>query len=173
VALRDKTITITADNRDRGKTFFLLEMPAMQAEDWAIRVLGAAARAGIDVEGLMSQGLAGIAFLGISALLVGAHSETKPLLDELMTRVTIIRDPKHPEIRMALVDSDIEEVETLILLKREVLQLHVNFSLTGAPSTSTGTSGTPGPQTTSPISPDTPTSPRQSVRSSPRKRPRL
>lgn len=46
-----KTIvfTVEADNRDKGKTFKITEMPARKAEEWAIQVACAVMGAGVSV----------------------------------------------------------------------------------------------------------------------------
>lgn len=124
-------------NRDFGKIFVLMEMPAMQAEKWAARAFMALARSGVDLPADVSNaGMAGIAFMGLRALAVGGihFEDIEPLLDEMLGCIKIVRDPKTPEmtydLRMGVpgAEDDIEEVATLIKLRQEVFDLHVNFS---------------------------------------------
>ncbi len=150
---KEKILTIPFEGRDKGKTFLLREMPAERAEKWGLRALAAAAKVGVDVGSLPSGGMAGIAVIGIEALLKVNFSEAEPLLDELFTCVKIIRDPRHPDMTFALVEDDIEEIRTRLHLRVEVLRLHVDFLLGAEMSKST-----PETAPTNPASPTTPTS---------------
>jgi hypothetical protein len=126
-------------NRDFGKTFHIREMGAKPAEEWAMQALMIAAKNGVDIGEAEGRGMAGIAILGAAALLKGNFYEIKPLLDEMMTCVSIKPDPRNPQIQRPLIDDDIEEIATRINLRREVLNLHVNFSTAAAPSSVTST----------------------------------
>lgn len=115
--------------RDNGKTFRITEMSAKQAEKWADRAFLAIARSGLDVPRNL-EGMAGIYQL---AQLVGhlRFPELEPLMDELMACVQYVGDRG---LVRALMDhgdenDDIEEVATRHLLRQEVIDLHVNFSL--------------------------------------------
>jgi hypothetical protein len=126
---RTADITISAEGRDHGKAFRLTEMPARQAEEWAMRALIALARSGVDIpEDIASRGLAGIAVMGFSALRGIAFVDAKPLLDEMMTCVQFLPDPRKPSVVRPLFDGDIEEIFTFFHLRKEVFQLHVDFS---------------------------------------------
>ena len=46
MARKTKRVTITAEGRDKGKTFLITELPADQAERWAIRALLALIQSG-------------------------------------------------------------------------------------------------------------------------------
>ena len=125
---RSKTVIIELEGRDKGKCFQLTEMSAANAEDWAARVFLALGHAAIDVPpDLMTSGMAGIYQM---AHLVGRiqFPELKPLMDELMSCVQIVDDPKKPFPR-TVDDQDIEEVSTRQYLRREVVDLHTNFFL--------------------------------------------
>lgn len=133
MARKEATVTITAEGRDKGKVFSLTELPADQGEEWAMRALFAMMNAGVDIpENLMSAGLAGIAALGIKSLTKINYDAAKPLLDEMFTCIKI--RPSQNVVR-DLVDSDIEEVATRFLLRKEVLMLHIDFFTDAAPST--------------------------------------
>src|ERR1700676_584117 len=59
---KTKTVTITADGRDHGKTFLLTEMSARQAEAWADRAFLALAHSSLDLPPCFeNSGIAGIA----------------------------------------------------------------------------------------------------------------
>lgn len=119
-------------NRDAGKTFLITEMPAMRAEKWAMRAFlllkGSGERIPSNVEGL---GMVGVAIIGLNVFLQGQikSEDLEPLMDEMFTCVQIIRDPRHPEVATALVsDDDIEEVQTRLWLRSEVIRIHTGFS---------------------------------------------
>lgn len=138
---KTKDVLIEAEGRDKGKVFVIRELPASQAEKWAMRALMSAARAGIDIGHVAGMGMQGIAALGIGSLLTANWDEAEPLLDEMMACVQIRPDPGNPGVVRPLnpmPDSeDIEEVATRLLLRKEVLELHTGFSLAGAGSNST------------------------------------
>lgn len=116
----------TPDNRDAGKTYVLTEMPASQAEDWAVRALSAAVKGGAELPAdPMSMGLLGLSFMGISGILNSPHELVKPLLAEMMECVTI---KPSGNIMRKLVEDDTEEVSTRLLLRDKLLELHVGFS---------------------------------------------
>ena len=130
-----KTATYTADKgRDKGKVFVLTEMSAFASEDWAARALFAMMNAGVDVpEGIAKAGLAGIAAMGVSALTKVSFEAAKPLLDEMLACIQI---QPSPSVARRLIEDDIEEVATLIELRKQVLNLHLDFFTSATPSTS-------------------------------------
>lgn len=130
---KTKTITIPGvrseaqGERDNGKTFLITEMAAGPAERWADRALL------ILSHSVENSGMAGIAEIG---RVLGSlrFSELSPLMDELLACVRIIPDSKRPAFTREIEDNgiegdDIEEPATRQLLRSEVLNLHVNFSL--------------------------------------------
>ena len=144
--LKKEVVTVPAwpDNRDAGSQFLLTEMPAGQAEKWAVRAVLVIENSGQtipqDVQGL---GMVGIAILGFNIFLRGNINPEKlfPLMDEMMTCVKKIRDPQARDkmtgevIATDLVsDDDIRDVKTRLWLKSEVLRLHTGFSLAAAVS---------------------------------------
>jgi hypothetical protein len=137
VARKVVDVTITDEGRDKGKTFVLTEMPASQAEKWAMRLLLALTRAakdgaGIEIpDNLIEQGMAGVAQLGVKALAGVSFAEAEFLMDEMFRCVQI----RQPAIVRALVEDDIEEVRTRFKLRVELIALHTGFSLPDFPST--------------------------------------
>ena len=127
MARKVATIKITAEGRDKGKQFEITEMSAASSEDWAMRAISVAGRSGIDIPAaLLNGGMAGFAVLGMQAFMQAPHEQKKPLLDEMLTCVKY----QPEDVRMAaraLVESDIEEVSTLLKLREEVMQLHLGF----------------------------------------------
>jgi hypothetical protein len=127
-----KTLTVIIDKagRDQGKTFLLEEMPAAQAERWAMRAFLALARSGVDIpEDIASAGLAGIATLGIKALGGLSFGDAEPLLNEMMGCVRLIPDPSRPGVMLSYpqFEGQIEEPVTFLTLRMEVFKLHTDF----------------------------------------------
>jgi hypothetical protein len=119
----------------------LTEMPASQAEKWATRLLLAVTRAakagsGVEIpENLEQLGMAGVAALGVKALAGVAADDILPLMDEMFRCVQIRPDPiSQPLIVRPLIEDDIEEVQTRLKLRAELIALHTGFSLPGFPS---------------------------------------
>lgn len=131
--------------RDQGKVFILREMPASQAEKWAVRAFLAMASNGIELpEGVEHTGFAGIAQVGLSMIGKLPFAEAEPLLDEMMGCVTYMPNPSNPSVSRALIEDDIEEVATRLKLRVAVFKLHADFSFAGALSTSAPASAATG-----------------------------
>lgn len=139
-------VTILDSGRDNGKVFRITEMPAMKAEKWAMRALLAVGKSGVDIpDNVAGGGVAGLAAVGLKALMSIPWELAEPLLDEMMQCIQYLPDPNAPERVRPLIDDDIEEVKTRLTLRNEVFQLHTGFSLPGASSKSAaGVSGTQG-----------------------------
>lgn len=142
MARRVEEVWIELDGRDKGKLFKITEMPADQAEWWAMRAWMALSKAGIvmpdgtDAE----QGMWAVAAAGIPALSRISPIEAKPLLDEMWQCVKFVPDPTHPLVGVRTpMSQDIEEVATLMHLRLKILTLHIGFSPAGGPSNSAGT----------------------------------
>lgn len=126
---KSKTVVITAEGRDKGKAFLLTEMPASQAEKWAARALLALVGAGVEVpDNIREMGMAAMAGVGLRALTSIEWHDAEPLLDEMMGCVRYMPNPNEPSVTSVLVEDDIEEVATRVLLRSEVFGLHVGFS---------------------------------------------
>lgn len=132
-----KTKTVIIDlgedfPRDNGKVFHLEEMSAMAAEKWAMRAMLALTKSGVEIpEGIEGMGFAGVAIVGMRALGGVAFEDLEPLMDEMLECVSIQPDPRQPAVTRPLIKDDIEEVPTLVFLRREVFDLHANFSILG------------------------------------------
>lgn len=167
---RTKEVVITDEGRDKGKSFLLTEVGALQAEKWAIRAGLLAVQNGVDIRNPI-DGMAGLVLAGVFTVLGGLKfSDLEPLLDEMLTCIQYRPDSRNPDIAKSMVvrqlfPDDIEEVQTLFRLRREVVELHLGFSIAAALSTLQEDSAA----TTD--SSDIPTSPPPSARPSPRGRP--
>lgn len=135
---RDWTAT---DGRDAGKTFRITEMPADQAERWAMRALLAFANAGARLpDGVLDAGMAGVVaslpmllVQGVRSLAGMKYEDVGSLLDEMMTCVAFV-PPGVPQTfpLMAGRASQVEEIRTRLQLRYEVLQVHMDPTLAAA-----------------------------------------
>lgn len=136
MARRIASFTASA-GRDAGKVFRITEMPADQAERWAVKAFLAAAKGGITLpDSAAESGFAGIAQAGFAMLANMSPELAFDLLDEMMARVQIQPNPAKPEVVRGLVSDDIEEVITRLQLRKAVFDLHVDFSQAAATLTS-------------------------------------
>jgi hypothetical protein len=134
MARKQLDILVSAEGRDKGKMFQITEMPASKAEKWAIRTMLALGKSGVEIpDDLQAQGMAGIASLGIRALTSLNFEDAEPLLAEMFDCVKCVPDPTRPEVTRALVEDDIEEVSTRLLLRKDILSLHIDFFTAVAP----------------------------------------
>lgn len=125
-------VTITAEGRDKGKLFVLTELPADQAERWAIRAFLGLIQSGADISPETLQGgMASLATMGIQAL-GGVRWETlEPLLEEMWSCIEF-QPPNAkilPQVIPEGVNSPIEEVTTRLVLRLAVWELHTGFSV--------------------------------------------
>lgn len=141
-------VTIDAEGRDKGKVFVIKEMAALPAEKWAYRLITALAHAGADINMIRGSGMAGLAAAGIQALPILNFRDVEPLMDEMMECVSLRPDPRgNPTFTRPLVlrgddNDEVEEVATLMTLRKAILDLHLRFFEKGTPSTSPNDSTT-------------------------------
>lgn len=145
-------------NRDAGKRFLIVEMPATQAEKWAMRAILALMRGNADIGDVKpGEGMAGLASAGLDKLASLDWETVQPLYDELLMCCYALPKPNSNQVRVQLTpvqaDTQVEEMTTLMRLRAEALGLHVGFSLGDALSTLIG-------QSAAETSPTTPTSQR-------------
>lgn len=140
---KTQRLTITTEGRDKGKVFLLTEMPADQAEAWAIRALLGLQRAGIEIpDDALAGSAASIAALGLKALFSLPWEDLQPLLDEMFSCVQYVHNPKHPAQEITPgIGSQIEEVATRLMLRVAIFELHLGFSVPGEAPTSGQDSG--------------------------------
>lgn len=129
MALNSKTITIEK-GRDAGKMFVVTEMPVTKADNWAMRAMFALANAGIDIGDVSpSMGMMGIGQVAIKALANIRAEVGIPLLNELLDCAQIV--PSGGNARQIEMDSDIQDITTLLLLRKEALVIHIGFLMQG------------------------------------------
>lgn len=136
MARKVKSLVIVDKERDAGKSFQLTEMPARAAEKWAMRALSALARSGVIIpDNFAVLGMAGLAGIGLRALAGVEFADAEPLMDEMMGCVAFVPDANRPDVVRPLVESDIEEVATLLKLREAILEIHTGFSIAATLST--------------------------------------
>lgn len=125
--------TVEADGRDKGKQFIITEMSASAAEWWAIRAIMALSRGsqGLDFDP-QTAGLYELAMLGLRGLPYANAGEIRPLLDEMMGCITV-RPDTSKTITRALIEDDIEEMQTRVDLRQAWIELHLGFLRPVAP----------------------------------------
>ncbi len=122
-------MTIEFDGRDKGKIFRIQEMPAADADDWALRAMTAMGRSNADISGeILRSGMMGFALMCVKAFVAAKYEDVRPLWTEMMQCVKFLPDPSNPKIVRELWPDDIEEVRTRWYLRQEVLELHTGFS---------------------------------------------
>ena len=126
---KTKQVTIPFEGRDKGKVFLLTEMPVLRAEKWAIRAFLALAKAGVEVpDNVVHMGMAGIASsMGLETLARVSFKDAETLMDDIASCISSIPSPNVVRA-LDMNANDIEEVATLLYLKREALKLHWDFS---------------------------------------------
>ena len=145
MARKTETVTITEQGRDKGKTFVLTEMSAIQGERWATQALSLIAKAGADLpRGAEDSGMAGLAAAPLTALPV-LKSLQDTSLDAWWECVKYQHRPNHPLQPIFQNEAcQIEEIATVNLLRMKVLEMHTSFFSEGGPSNS----GSPSAKTT-------------------------
>jgi hypothetical protein len=134
-------------SRDHGKHYLLTEMSAFDSEWWAMRAVMLLVKEGVDIG--EAQGMAALAKAGFTALGKLNPFELKPLLDEMLSCIQIIPDPKNPQGRRAITaGGDVEEAATLLQLRLALFELHTGFSMPGL-SSKGSTSGKTSQETSS------------------------
>ena len=133
---KEKEITIEKDGRDKGKRFKIVEKSALDADRWANRVICLLLKTnptlpeGVSAEEI--QSMAGVVMLLKTALTsIGkANSEEiEALLDELLECCYFLPDNSSTSVKLTRnsIESIIEEVSTLWILRKEALALHCDF----------------------------------------------
>jgi hypothetical protein len=134
---RKKEVFVPTDGRDKekGQHYILHEMPALKAERWALRALLALAHAGAEIpDDAAGAGMAAIAHAGFQSLKALKYEEAQPLLDEMLSCIEVVPDPKSPNITRPPVmnemeGDDIEEITTLWQIRERIFRLHTAFFL--------------------------------------------
>lgn len=126
--LKTLDITIPFENRDKGVTFRIKEMPAVQAERWARRAIYAMLQGGFkpdQIEIDPKLGMAALAYLPIEALARMEPELGDQLMDEMLQ--TCVKVVRGGNMEMDLLPGEPAEVGTLVYLRAKVVELHSGF----------------------------------------------
>lgn len=128
--IREVTIAKPAEgeNRDAGKTFVVKEVDAIQAEEWGLRALMAVGTSGIQIpQELLALGILAIPLVGYQAFMGSKEEAVLPLWREMLPACVSIR---HSEQVVQPFDrTQVEEVSTLLELRKVILELHTGFTI--------------------------------------------
>lgn len=120
---------IPIEGRDKGKIFRITEASAIKTDKWGTRAMLAISKSGVEIpDDLLKMGLAGMMMIGVYRLGSVSWADLEPLLDEMLTCVTVQPNPNSDFFR-DLYPDDIEEVSTISFLRKEIFTLHTGFSM--------------------------------------------
>ena len=116
------------ESRDFGKRFLITEMPATQQDKFVLKVMMALSRSGMslnkeELESMKEMGIAALAVIGLRCLQGLLYDDASAIYDEMMQTAKI----KEPEVVRALTPYDIEEVATMVRIRKEVWNLNIDF----------------------------------------------
>jgi hypothetical protein len=121
--LRETEITIE-QGRDAGKKFKITEMPATKMDRWTVKAMCALGK---------SEGASLVKFASMDmgevfkAFLNSDPEQTQPLLDELLACCSYQKDGTSIQLKGNIVDSIVEDFQTLFKLRMETLKLCLGF----------------------------------------------
>lgn len=128
MAIRQVQVCVPLEGADKGKTFVITRMSAMEADRWGRHCLQAAIASGADIPGLDADaGLAGLVAVGLGIFGAMDPERMDGLLARLMQCVSVQPDPRNAAVRRPLDESDLEEIPTVGWLQKEAFALHVDF----------------------------------------------
>lgn len=120
-----KIIDVAGVGRDEARVYRITEMSAFKVEKWAIRALWVIASKGVDLPEVFDNApFAEFVKVGLSALFKVDYSDAEPLLDEMMTCVSLVTQAG---VRPLIMADDFEDLRTIIKLRKEVFALHTDF----------------------------------------------
>src|SRR6478736_900733 len=134
------THKIEREGRDRGKVFIITEMSATAAHCWATRAIFGIMNGGVDIpDDVLSQGMAGLAAIGLNGLTGIPYAVAGHLLKEMLQCAQI----KEQLLVRPFTDDDVEEAMTLFELQRIALTMHLQPFISGGTRTSESPPTTP------------------------------
>ena len=146
MARKTEKVVITAENRDKGKTYLITEMSAFHAAKWArhallslnvnmLEISWLRSMVEVDDNGKLSLTkiadleMAGVAAIGILNVLSAVpESVMDSLMDDMLACCEFIPGhnlPGRPVVDQ--IEGDIEEPSTIITLQASAIGLHLDF----------------------------------------------
>ncbi|MGN6312850.1 MAG: hypothetical protein ACTHMO_03710 [Rhodanobacteraceae bacterium] len=121
-------VLIDAEGRDKGKTFVLTELPALDIERWTVRLVLALGKNGVSLPGVQADsGFAGIAGVLWALLAQITPDEAEALMAVMLEGLQI----DEGKLTRNIVADDIEEAETLLRIRLAWVDLHAGFFAKG------------------------------------------
>lgn len=116
------------ENRDAGKTFVVTEVDAVQAEEWGVRALMALGTSGIQIpQEMLALGVLAIPLVGYQVFMGAKEEAVLPLWREMLPACVQIQ---HSETNFEPFNrTHVEEVSTLLELRKAILELHTGFTM--------------------------------------------
>ena len=144
MARKVETIIVSDEGRDKGKTFIITEMPALDGERWATTALSLLSNSGLNLpRGAENSGMAGLAASPLGGL-PALKALQDPSLDAWWECVKYQHAPNQMSQKIFPGSAcQIEEIPTVNLLRMKVLEMHTGFfspenpSITGSRSETT------------------------------------
>ena len=120
-----KTKDVSGVGRDSARVYRITEMSAYRAEKWAIKALWLIAANGSELpDDLSNAPFAEFVRKGLMSLFKVIFKDAEPLLDEMLTCVSIVTQAG---TRQLIIADDFEDPRTIIKLRKEVFALHTDF----------------------------------------------
>jgi hypothetical protein len=134
---------ISLKDGEKTLTFKIKQFPATRLERWINRLVLLLAKGGREAFNLplsadaasVQQAMQKNGLDGIVKMLGGlSFDAAAPLYDELLSAAALVRDNYEQECSAQVLDSNIEDVKTLYLLRWEILKLNFSFLSAGGHS---------------------------------------
>jgi hypothetical protein len=132
-----KEVTVVLVDGGQEKEFLVRAMPMSQLEDWILRASLLLATKDIDPaslpsvagdsEGAPVLNFAAIAKVGMSLLGTLSYDKVKPLYAELLTCISVISNGDIIRLDARNVDVHIDDVMTMLKLRKEAVTVNVSF----------------------------------------------
>lgn len=121
-------LTVDSEGRDKGKTFVVTELPALDIERWTVRLVLALGKNGVSLPDVQADsGFAGIAGVLWALIAQITPDEAESLLATMLEGLKI----DEGKIVRELTTDDIEEADTLLQLRMAWVDLHSGFFAKG------------------------------------------
>jgi len=128
MARKTSRVTIDEDGRDKGKTFVVTELAALDIERWTVRLVLALGKNGISLPNVqVDSGFAGIAGVLWALMAQVSPEEAETLMATMLEGLKI----DEGKIIRELMADDVEEPETLLQLRMAWVDLHAGFFTKG------------------------------------------
>lgn len=131
--LKSKNVTIES-GRDKGKTFKITEMPAIQADEWAHRLIEQAANSGVDLKNvdvlnLNTKSMAGMIELGAAVFTILGrvdYQTSREMKFDILNRCVEIVT-KSGESRSVMWEDEIKDFQNYTVLAAHAIGIHIDF----------------------------------------------